>query len=305
MTLRVHRRQEQKWLRLSLGVGSALTIWAIVVGIVGDSKSIIFDALFSLVGISLSGVSLFITQFVRKPDDDRLPFGRAQFEPFTITVESFIVIFLCVYSMATSVIDILNGGKSVELDVALPYLITSIVVCLGIWLLFRRKAREIRSEYLRVEATEWQLDALLSLGVLAALSLSYVLAGTAHAWLIPYLDPGTVVVISLFFIRIPLMTFRKNIRELLQFAPDDDIENAIHDAAEALAAEKGYEDHIVRVIKTGRSYTVEIDFLLPLSAGETSLVELDGVRQELYERIKGEYSMWLTISFTTERKWMI
>jgi cation diffusion facilitator family transporter len=305
MNPRQKRIQERKLIKLSIATGSALTIWAIVVGIIGDSKSIIFDALFSMVGLSLSGVSLLVNNFVRKPDDDNLPFGRSQFEPFAITVQSSVIIFLCLYSLATSVIDIMDGGKAVEFGIALPYLVCSIVVCFLLWLFFKNKAAQLKSEYVRIESTEWQLDALLSFGVLGGLSLGYFLKGTSLAYIIPYLDPAMVVIISILFLRIPAKTFWKNVRELLQFAPDDEVEERIHEASEQLAEKYNFTDSLVRVAKTGSSYTIEIDFLLPKHLSNMKVVDLDGIRQELYDQIKGDYKMWLTISFTTERKWMI
>lgn len=305
MNPRQKRIQERKLIKLSIATGSALTIWAIVVGIIGDSKAIIFDALFSMVGLSLSGVSLLVNNFVRKPDDDNLPFGRSQFEPFAITVQSSVIIFLCLYSLATSVIDIMDGGKAVELGIALPYLISSIVVCFLLWLFFKNKAARLKSEYVRIESTEWQLDALLSFGVLGGFSLAYFLKDTSLAYIIPYLDPSMVVIISILFLRIPARTFWKNVRELLQFAPDDEVEERIHEASEQLAEKYNFTDSLVRVAKTGSSYTIEIDFLLPKNLSDMKVGDLDLIRQELYDQIKGDYKMWLTISFTTERKWMI
>ncbi|GGB76692.1 cation diffusion facilitator family transporter [Dyadobacter sediminis] len=305
MNPRLKRIHERKLIKLSIATGSVLTIWAIVVGILGDSKSIIFDALFSMVGISLSGVSLLVNNFIRKPDDDNLPFGRSQFEPFVITVQSSVIIFLCLYSLATSVMDIMNGGKAVELGIALPYLIFSIIGCFVLWLYFRKKALQLNSEYVRIESTEWQLDALLSFGVLLVLSLGYFLKNTSYAYLIPYLDPSMVLFISVLFLRIPARTFIKNIRELLQFAPDDEVEEKIHEQAAFISRKYHFKDEYVRVAKTGSSYTIEIDFLLPKEQAETQVKELDRIRQELYDLIKGDYKMWLTISFTTELKWMI
>jgi cation diffusion facilitator family transporter len=305
LNARYKRLEERKLIKISIFIGSLLTIWAIVVGIVGDSKSIIFDALFSMVGISLSGISLLVNNFIRKPDDENLPFGRSQFEPFAITLQSSVIIFLCLYSLATSIMDIIAGGKVVELGIALPYLIASIFICFVLWLYFKRQAVRLGSEYVRIEATEWQLDALLSFGVLIGLSLGYFIKDTKMAYLMPYLDPGMVLIISILFLRIPAKTFWKNVRELLQFAPDDDVENRIHEAAEKLVLEQAFLDSLVRVAKTGSSYTVEIDFLIPKTASDMQVGELDLLRQQLYDQIKGDYKMWLTISFTTERKWMI
>jgi len=305
MNPRRKKRKARKLIKLSIAIGSLLTIWAVAIGIMGDSKSIIFDALFSLVGISMSGVSLFVTNFIRKPDDDNLPFGRSQFEPLYISVQSLIIIFLCLYSFTTSIIDILNGGREVELTIALPYLITSIIVCIGLSIFFRKKARQLKSDYVLIEANEWQLDALLSFGVLIVLSLSYFFKNTSLSKLIPYLDPVTVLIISLLFMRIPARTFWKNIKELLQFAPDDEVENRIHEASEKISEQHQFLDLLVRVVKTGSSYTVEIDFLVPKDQAQKPLIELDEIRQELYDLIKGDYQMWLTISFTTERKWML
>jgi cation diffusion facilitator family transporter len=305
LNARQKRLHERKLIKISIGIGSLLTMWAIAVGILGDSKSIIFDALFSMVGISLSGVSLLVNNFIRKPDDDHLPFGRAQFQPFAITLQSSIIIFLCLYSLATSVMDIIAGGKTVELGIALPYLVASIFVCFLLWLYFKNKAEQLGSEYVRIESTEWQLDALLSFGVLAGLSLGYFLKNTSLEYMIPYLDPGMVVVISILFLRIPAITFWKNVRELLQFAPADEVEEKIHEVAEQISKKYQFLDSLVRVAKTGGSYNIEIDFLLPKNLAGMQVAELDDIRQELHDQIKGDYEMWLTISFTTERKWML
>jgi cation diffusion facilitator family transporter len=305
MNLRKQRIHERALIKLSIGIGSLFTIWAIVIGIIVDSKSIIFDALFSLIGISLSGVSLLVNNFIRKQDDENLPFGRSQFEPFALTVQSSVIIFLCLYSLATSIMDLVNGGKIVEVDLAIPYLAVSIVGCFLLWRYFKRKATLLNSEYIRVESTEWQLDALLSLGVLLGLSIGYFLNGSALEYLVPYIDPALVFIISILFLRIPARTFWRNIRELLQFAPDDDVEDRIHDVADQIVAKYEFYEARVRVAKTGRSYTIEIDFLLPKILSDKQVGELDLIRQEFYDLLSADYTMWLTISFTTERKWMI
>lgn len=304
MNPRIRRIKERKLIRLSILVGSALTCWAIIVGILGESKAIIFDALYSLVGISLSWISLLVNNFIRKPDDELLPFGRSHFQPFAITIQSSVIISLCLYTLATSVIDITKGGTRVELGITLPYLIASIIICFLFWLYFRKQAQELGSEYVRIESTEWQMDAFLSLGVLVGMSMVYFLQNTSWQTIIPYIDSGMVIIISLLFLRIPIKTFSKNLRELLQFAPDDSVSEMMHERSHEIAQKYQYLDTIVRVAKMGNSYTVEIDFLLPKSQAHIQIDQLDLIRQELYELIKGDYEMWITISFTTERKWI-
>lgn len=305
MNPRIRRLQERRLIRLSIFAGACLTTWAIAVGIIGDSKAIIFDALYSLISISLSWVSLLVTNFIRKPDDELLPFGRSHFQPFAITIQSSVIICLCLYTLATSILDMTKGGSIVVLDITLPYLIASIFISFSFWVYFRQKAIEIGSEYVRIESTEWQMDAFLSLGVLVGLSMGYFLKETSWAFIIPYIDSAMVIIISLLFLRIPVRTFTKNLRELLQFAPDDSVSELIHEHSHQIAQKYQFLDTIVRITKMGNSYTIEIDFLLPQSQAQTSLEALDSIRQELYERIKGNYEMWLTISFTTERKWIL
>jgi predicted Co/Zn/Cd cation transporter (cation efflux family) len=221
-----------------------------------------------------------------------------------ITIQSSVIISLCLYTLATSIIDITKGGSSVELGITLPYLITSIIICFLFWNYFHKQAKLLGSEYVRIESTEWQMDAFLSLGVLVGMSMVYFLRDTHWHSIIPYIDSGMVIIISLLFLRIPIKTFSKNLRELLQFAPDDNVSEMIHEHSHQIAQKYQYIDTIVRVAKMGNSYTVEIDFLLPKSQAHIPLQELDLIRQELYELIRGDYEMWLTISFTTERKWI-
>ena len=93
-----------------------------------------------------------------------------------------------------------------------------------LWLFFKNKATQLKSEYVRIESTEWQLDALLSFGVLGGLSLGYFLKNTSLAHLIPYLDPAMVVINSKQFRRIAARPIWKKVREVLQFSPDDHVE---------------------------------------------------------------------------------
>ncbi|WGQ11954.1 cation diffusion facilitator family transporter [Pedobacter gandavensis] len=297
---------ENRLIKLSIYLTGVFAFLSICFGLFTDAKAIIFDGLFSLIGMVLSIASIFALRFIRKPEDQVLPYGRAHFEPFIILIQCLVIIFLCLYSLITASLDFMHGGRIVDLDVAIGFLIFSALGSLVIWLYFRRKARKVSSEFVRIEALEWQLGAFLSVAILVGMVIAFVLDRLGFHAVVPYIDPTLVILASLVFLIEPIKTGIRNLKELLLFAPDDEVERTTKALVQEIVTQKNFLEVKSHIAKTGKYHLIEIDFLLPEGYPLHSVDELDLIRAAVYEGIKNKNNnLWLTISFTAQRKWML
>ena len=82
---------------------------------------IVFDGLYSFVSIGLSGLAVLALRFVRRGPDDRFPWGREAAEPLVVILKAATLGALCVYAAVGGVVDLLNGGREVEVGWAIVY----------------------------------------------------------------------------------------------------------------------------------------------------------------------------------------
>ncbi|MCX2451319.1 cation diffusion facilitator family transporter [Pedobacter sp. PLR] len=297
---------ENRLIKLSIYLTGVFALLSIFFGLLTDAKAIIFDGLFSLIGMILSIASIFAIRFIRKPEDQVLPYGRAHFEPFIILIQCLVIIFLCLYSLITATLDFMHGGRIVNLDVAIVFLIFSAFGSLAIWLYFRRKAQKVASEFVKIEALEWQLGTFLSIAILIGMMVAFILDWLGFHAFVPYVDPALVILASLIFLVEPIRTGIRNLKELLLFAPDDEVERTTRALVQEIVSTKNFLDVKSHIAKTGKHHLIEIDFLLPEGYPLHSVDELDLIRAEVYDGIKDKNNnLWLTISFTAQRRWML
>ena len=196
---------EQTTLKLSVWVAIFFAVFGIVWGVLISSGMIIFDGLYSLLSVALSSLSLVVyRQLQNSADSDYFPFGKAHFEPLLVVFKSLVLVGMCGFSAANAVADILAGGRSVSAGSALVYAVVSTVGCIVVAIVVQRVNKRVHSDLLDAERNQWMGDSVLSVAVLLGFSAALLIEGTSLAWLIPYTDPGMVIVASLFFILFPL-----------------------------------------------------------------------------------------------------
>ena len=144
---------------------------------------IIFDGLYSFISLALTMLSLYINYFMAKKELDKYPFGKYILEPLVISLKSLIIGGMCLYSLIGAIQDIVNGGNSVEYGSALIYSIVSVVGCGGVYIFMKEKGEKISSEMVKVEASQWLMDTLLSIGVLVGFVIAMILRNTRFSWL--------------------------------------------------------------------------------------------------------------------------
>ena len=297
---------ENKILKISMVGALFFALFGIAWGWTVQSEMIIFDGLYSFISLALTMLSLYINNFMAKKELDKYPFGKYILEPLVISLKSLIIGGMCLYSLIGAIQDIVNGGNSVEYGSALIYSIVSVVGCGGVYIFMKKKGEKISSEMVKVEASQWLMDTLLSIGVLVGFVIAMILRNTRFAWLNVYIDPMMVIMVSVVFIKMPIQSFINSFKEILCVKANDEINDDIYFIVKEIEKEYKFEDSISRVSKIGGELRIEIDFIYNEESKLKDLDQMDCVREEVYDAIKHiDYNKWLNVSFTGDKKWAI
>lgn len=296
--------QERTLLRFSVWMGVMFTVLGIGWGLAIQSGVILFDGIYSGFSIILSMLSIIALHLINQPDDQSFQFGRMAFEPLVVALKSIVIVGVCSYGIVTSAIHILHGGSvSTSSRLGMLYAVISITACLFSWLYLRIRGRDM-PDLVQAESEQWLIDTIVSTAVLLSFLASYLLSGTAFAPVVPYIDPGMVVLVSVYFIRIPLARLVTSLRELLLMAPASDLQDRLRSRIEMIARAHDYTEAVVRSSKIGRELAVDITFLAPADSGRVDIDTLDGIRAEVEQSLSElGYRLWMNIVFTKDRRW--
>ena len=297
---------ENKILKISMVGALFFALFGIAWGWTAQSEMIIFDGLYSFISLALTMLSLYINNFIAKKELDKYPFGKYILEPLVISFKSLIIGGMCLYSLIGAIQDVVHGGNTVEYGSALIYSIVSVIGCGGVYIFMKKKGDKISSELIKVEASQWLMDTLLSIGVLVGFVIAMILRNTRFSGLNVYIDPMMVIMVSVVFIKMPVQSFINAFKEILCVKADDEINDDIYLIVKEIEKEYKFEDSISRVSKIGGELRIEIDFIYNEESKLKDLDQMDCVRQEVDDVIKHiDYNKWLNVSFTGDKKWAI
>ena len=297
---------ENKILKISMVGALFFALFGIAWGWTAQSEMIIFDGLYSFISLALTMLSLYINNFIAKKELDKYPFGKYILEPLVISFKSLIIGGMCLYSLIGAIQDVVHGGNTVEYGSALIYSIVSVIGCGGVYIFMKKKGDKISSELIKVEASQWLMDTLLSIGVLVGFVIAMILRNTRFSGLNVYIDPMMVIMVSVVFIKMPVQSFINAFKEILCVKADDEINDDIYLIVKEIEKEYKFEDSISRVSKIGGELRIEIDFIYNEESKLKDLDQMDCVREEVYDAIKHiDYNKWLNVSFTVDKKWAI
>jgi predicted Co/Zn/Cd cation transporter (cation efflux family) len=294
---------EKSLLLFSLCMGVFFAVLGVAWGVVIQSGVVLFDGIYSGISIILTMLSILATRVINQPDDDTFQFGRSAFEPLVVAFRSIVIVAICSYGIVTALLTIQSGGR-LDTDSAggIYYGLVSMVACLFSWYYLKRKG-EGMPDIVQAESEQWLLDTVLSAAVTLSFILAYLLSMTRFAGVVPYIDPLTVILGSLYFVRLPLARLFSSVKQLLLVAPEDSIQQQLRVEVEAVAADHGFTDIVLRSSTVGRQLAVDIAFI-DESDRSFQLSEMDTIRAELSDRLSAmQYDVWMTLSFTRDRRW--
>jgi predicted Co/Zn/Cd cation transporter (cation efflux family) len=136
-----------------------------------------------------------------------------------------------------------------------------------------------------------------------AFLIGYAIRGTNLAWMMPYVDPMALLIISLALIPMPLKTVRDALADILLMTPQD-LRQSVDRTAANVVERYGFVSYRAYVARVGRGTQIELHFIAPLAWPARTLEEWDNLREKIGAEL-GEPSpdRWLTIAFTTRLDW--
>ena len=148
------------------------------------------------------------------------------------------------------------------------------------------------------------MDTLLSLAVFTGFSISFIIQRAGYGQYARYMDPLMVMVAVLFFIRGPIVSFIDGIRGMLIMAPEKTVYSASEKAIKEIAEQRGFEDVILRLGKSGREFVCEVSFVAKDPNNSCSIGEMDAIRREAEVRLRNLFDspLRLCVSFVHDRK---
>ncbi len=278
---------EKRIMNLSL-IGSIL--FMIVEGIMAyitHSHSILMDCVFDVTDLIMIGPFLFLVPLLYRPVTERRPYGFAQVESLFLVIKYTVLLVITIQLITDSVQTILDGGHSVNAGAIAIFEFVIFLGCAALYLLLSYFSKRYESMTIHAELYAWKLDIIGSLGVSLAFAFEVILRKTNAAWFGPYIDPIVAIIMALFLIREPILMIFVNLKNLVLFAPNQEIMDQIRSIAEQSMSTSSYTIQFLDVIQTGRKTWVEIYIDSPNDI--ITLKTLNRIRDEIRDELRKSF----------------
>lgn len=296
--------KEVKIFKLSISVTLVIAAIGIVFGLLSGSQSILFDGIFSTIDTAMSILSVLVIKLMAKESTNRFQFGFWHFEPMVATVNGSIILLLCLYAQLNAILNIIDGGHSLTFSFATMYAVVVCIVCFGMYFYEKRVNKQLKSDLLQIDVNSWLMSSLITSALLIAFIIGLSIQGTQYEYWSPYIDSVALLVLTVFFIPVPLKILKQSLQEIFLVASKE-LDNEVNELASKIVKEHGLVDYESYVVKTGRLYSIEIHLITPESfAKEKGVIVLDNIREQIASQLSiPSQQRWLTICFTSKEKW--
>lgn len=226
----------------------------IAVGVLSKSMAILADGLNNFTDAGSSVVSMLGFRWANKPADKEHPFGHARYEYITGLIIAFIVLFLGVELIISSVEKITAGEKTVATILMMAVLAFSVVVKFGMFFYYRSVSRKIGSGSLKAAGADSLNDCISTTAILVCTVVTYF-TGVE-------LDGYVGIAVALFIVFNGIKLIKETMSPLLGEKPSPSLVKKISEEICAYDGVKGIHDLIVHNYGPNRYFAsvhVEVD----------------------------------------------
>lgn len=277
--------------------------FGVIWGMFIKSKMIVFDGLYSLISVGLSLLSLYVCNFIKINNNKEFPFGKYILEPLVISINSIVIIIMCLVSLIDAIKVLLDGGNAVSPGLAIIYSVVSTVGSIFVYRFILKEGKKQNSDLIKLEGVQWLIDGAISAAVLAGFILAIIASRTSFAHLTKYIDPIMVIVTSLVCLKVPIQTFYNSFKEIIGGTVPQDINNSVKKSVNGIKEEYNFYEAVTKVLKIGRSVRIEVDFIFDKDSNIKDLEEMDMIREKLNNEIEAlNYYKNINVLFTGHKE---
>src|SRR5690606_30222242 len=202
----------------------------VVFGLLATSLTILFDAVYELVDVVMTGLALLVARLIamstsggtlNKRISERFSMGFWHLEPIVLGANGLLLMGAAVYGLISAIDGLVNGGRQLSFEYALIFALVSLVVEFGAFIVVTRANRSIRSEFLALDAKSWLMSSVITVAYLVAFGFGSLAQGTGLEWLTPYIDPAALALVCLATLPMPLSTLRRALADILLVTPPE------------------------------------------------------------------------------------
>ncbi|KOO04558.1 cation diffusion facilitator family transporter [Vibrio nereis] len=274
---------EKRILTFSALLASGFAGGGMVLGLLVGSLVIVFDGVYSLVSLLLTLLSLAASRYIEHPTNNHFPFGKAILEPVVIAIKGLVILLVVSYSLYSAVVSMFSGGREVDASIATIFGVVNVIGCAYAWWYIANKSKRFSSGLIEAEATQWQMDTLLSVAVTLGFVSAWLVSISPYSEYAVYADPMMMILMSFYFIKVPFEMLREAIRELLMMTPSDEICSTVNQEVSALETQMSQSLAVAGVTKVGRELRVNLD--VHANGNELQVAELEKTRKILNDKL--------------------
>ncbi|MFC1798487.1 cation transporter [Thermodesulfobacteriota bacterium] len=248
----MNSQTEEKTLKLAMAGAFLLALWGIIMAGLSSSDAIMLDGMYNLVSGILSYFFIEITRLVSGKASKDFPLGYFAFESLLVFIKGATILLLVIMAVYSNLKILLSGGREPVLSLMSLYVAVAVLGCVVLYLISKSGYKKTGSELLQTETRAWLINAVISGAIGVALGITVLLRGTPFGWIERYIDQILVILMSLLFIKDPLVFMKNGLGELLLAAPREEYTKPLESSILALKTQLGMKALKLEILKTGR-----------------------------------------------------
>lgn len=281
-----------------------IAVLGIVFAALAQSQAILLDGVYALVSVVMTVLAAQVARMVDKPSSEKFHFGYAHFEPLLNLIRGLLIFAICAYALVATIEVLIAGGRKIHPEIAIWYTALSAVWSVGIFWYQRQLARKLGSPILEVDARTWLVDGVLYVGETGAFIVYMLLEKTELKHLLKYADPIFVLLVVVFLLKVPIMTIREGVREVLHRAPKPEVQQDVRQRMATALTGVPIRALRARMVEVGRFFFILVHVVVDENFGARPVPELDQIRRQVEKSLEGVHPrVVLDVVFTADEYW--